>query len=53
MATHVILDFTGATVSNQPGPATQAGRSPMVAARRQRKARVSSRPAEAIGSGRR
>ncbi|HSU34794.1 MAG TPA: hypothetical protein VLJ88_03965 [Propionibacteriaceae bacterium] len=51
--THVILDFTGATVSNQPGPASQAAGSPMVAARRQRKARASTRSAEAIGSGRR
>jgi len=51
--THVILDFTGATVSNQPGPATPAALSPMVAARRQRKARASARSAQAIGSGRR
>ena len=51
--THVILDIAGGTVINQPGPATQAARAPIVAARRQRNARAPMRSADAIGSGRR
>jgi hypothetical protein len=52
-STHVILDLTGATVSNQPGPASQAARSQKAAALKQRQTRALSRSAEALGGGRR
>jgi hypothetical protein len=51
--THVVLDLTGATVSNQPGPASQAASQQQTAAGDQRRARTSKRSTQALGGSRR
>ena len=48
--THVVLDLTGATVSNEPGPASQAASQQGTAASAQRRARTS-RSTKALGGG--